>query len=72
MLDGSIGEISGKWKDDKEVKNTMKAQVMHEWNGPFHLEDRPIPKVGPTEVLIEVKACGAWPSEASRSKYLPP
>jgi propanol-preferring alcohol dehydrogenase len=36
----------------------MKAQVMHEWNGPFHLEDRPIPEVGPTEVLIEVKACG--------------
>ena len=40
------------------MKNTMKAQVMHEWNGPFHLEDRPIPKVGPTEALIEVKACG--------------
>lgn len=40
------------------MKNTMKAQVMHEWNGPFHLEDIPIPKVGPTEVLIAVKACG--------------
>lgn len=40
------------------MKNTMKAQVMHEWNGPFHLEDRPIPEVGPAEVLVEVKACG--------------
>jgi len=40
------------------MKKTMKAQVMHEWNGPFHLEDVPIPEVGPTEVLIKVKACG--------------
>jgi len=40
------------------VKRTMKAQVLHEWKGPFHLEVRPIPEVGPTEVLIQVKACG--------------
>ncbi len=40
------------------MKKTMKAQVMHQWNGPFHLEDRPIPEVGPAEVLVEVKACG--------------
>ena len=36
----------------------MKAQVMYEWNGPFRLEERPIPEVGPTEVLIQVRACG--------------
>lgn len=41
------------------MKGTMKAQVMYEWNGPFKLEERPIPQVGPTEVLIRVKACGA-------------
>lgn len=36
----------------------MKAQVMHEWNGPYILENRPIPEVGPHDVLIKVKACG--------------
>lgn len=36
----------------------MKAMVMKAWNGPYVLEDRPIPKVGPQEVLIRVKACG--------------
>ncbi|MBW1941723.1 MAG: zinc-binding dehydrogenase [Deltaproteobacteria bacterium] len=37
----------------------MKAMVMHEWNGPYVEEDRPIPEVGPLDVLIKVKACGA-------------
>ena len=32
--------------------------VMKEWNGPYELEDRPVPAVGPLEVLIKVKACG--------------
>jgi propanol-preferring alcohol dehydrogenase len=41
------------------MKKTMKAQVLYEWNGSFHLEERPIPEPGPTEVLIQVKACGA-------------
>jgi len=36
----------------------MKAMVMKAWNGPYALEDRPIPKVGPQDVLIKVKACG--------------
>jgi len=36
----------------------MKAMVMREWNGPYMLEDRPIPEVGPLDVLIKVKACG--------------
>ncbi len=36
----------------------MKAMVMKEWNGPYVAEDRPIPKVGPLDVLIKVKACG--------------
>jgi D-arabinose 1-dehydrogenase-like Zn-dependent alcohol dehydrogenase len=36
----------------------MKAMVMHEWNGPYRLEDRPIPEVGPNDVLVKVKACG--------------
>lgn len=36
----------------------MKAMVMKEWNGPYELEDRPIPEVGPLDVLIKIKACG--------------
>jgi propanol-preferring alcohol dehydrogenase len=36
----------------------MKAMVMKEWNGPYKLEDRPIPEVGPPDVLIKIKACG--------------
>ncbi|MBW1941726.1 MAG: zinc-binding dehydrogenase [Deltaproteobacteria bacterium] len=36
----------------------MKAMVMKEWNGPYVEEDRPLPKVGPLDVLIRVKACG--------------
>jgi len=36
----------------------MKAMLMKAWNGPYELEDRPIPEVGPLDVLIKVKACG--------------
>ena len=36
----------------------MKAMVMKEWNGPYEPEERPIPEVGPQDVLIKVKACG--------------
>jgi D-arabinose 1-dehydrogenase-like Zn-dependent alcohol dehydrogenase len=36
----------------------MKAMVMKEWNGPYESEERPIPEVGPQDVLIKIKACG--------------
>lgn len=36
----------------------MKAMVMKAWNGPYETEERPIPEVGPQDVLIRVKACG--------------
>ncbi len=36
----------------------MKAMVIKEWGGPYIPEDRPVPTVGPLEVLIKVKACG--------------
>lgn len=32
--------------------------VLHEFGGPLFLEKVPIPKTGPNEVLIRVKACG--------------
>src|SRR5713226_5624298 len=35
----------------------MKALVLHEFNGPLVLEDRPIPEPGPDEVLVKVLAC---------------
>lgn len=36
----------------------MKAQVLREWGGPLHLEEVPVPKVGPKEALVKVRACG--------------
>ena len=36
----------------------MKALVLHEWGGPLKLEEVPVPKVGPGEALIKVRACG--------------
>ncbi len=44
--------------EHRKMKSTMKAQVLYKWDGPFNLEERPIPRVGPTDVLIRVKACG--------------
>lgn len=36
----------------------MKAQVLHQWGGPFKLEEVPVPKPGAGEALVKVKACG--------------
>jgi len=36
----------------------VKAMVLHEWGGTLNLEEVPIPKVGPEEALIKVRACG--------------
>ena len=36
----------------------MRAMVLHEFGKPLRLEERPIPEIGPDEVLIRVKACG--------------
>jgi 2-desacetyl-2-hydroxyethyl bacteriochlorophyllide A dehydrogenase len=41
------------------MANTMKAVIFHEHGGPERLtfEDVPVPKIGPQEVLVRVKAC---------------
>lgn len=36
----------------------MKALVLHEFGGRFQLEEVPIPRVGPGEALVKVRACG--------------
>ncbi len=36
----------------------MKALVLHEWGGPLKLEEVPVPKVGPREALLKVRASG--------------
>jgi propanol-preferring alcohol dehydrogenase len=36
----------------------MKAMVLHKLGGPLILEDVPVPKVGPTDVLLRVRATG--------------
>ena len=40
----------------------MKALVLKEYNR-LEYEDVPVPQVGPTDVLIEVKACGICGSD---------
>lgn len=36
----------------------MKALVLHQFGGPFKLEEVPIPEVEQGEALVKVKACG--------------
>lgn len=40
------------------VKATMKAAVVHQFGKPLQIEDVAVPKPGPGEILVEVKACG--------------
>jgi propanol-preferring alcohol dehydrogenase len=37
----------------------MKAIVLHAPNTSFELEERPVPKPGPNDLLVRVRACGA-------------
>jgi propanol-preferring alcohol dehydrogenase len=36
----------------------MKAAVLHQVGKPFTIEDVPVPRIGPDEVLIETRTCG--------------
>jgi propanol-preferring alcohol dehydrogenase len=36
----------------------MKAMVLHGMGQPLRLEEVPVPKIGPTDVLVRVRACG--------------
>ena len=40
------------------ARQTMRAVVVAEPNGEWHLEDRRRPEVGPDEVLVRIHACG--------------
>jgi len=40
------------------VKATMKAAVVHQFGKPLQIEEVAVPKPGPGEILVEVKACG--------------
>jgi D-arabinose 1-dehydrogenase-like Zn-dependent alcohol dehydrogenase len=41
---------------------TMKAARMHKVGGPMVVESIPVPTPGPTDVLVQVKACGMVPN----------
>jgi D-arabinose 1-dehydrogenase-like Zn-dependent alcohol dehydrogenase len=41
----------------------MKAMVLHEFNQPVKLEGVEDPKVGPEELLVQVKSCGVCASD---------
>ncbi len=36
----------------------MKAMVLEKFGAPLELKEVPMPKVGPNEALIKVRACG--------------
>ena len=38
------------------IPTTMRAAVLHDWND-IRVEDRPVPRPGPEEVLIKIEAC---------------
>lgn len=46
----------------------MKAIVYYDV-GDFRLEDIPIPKIGPKEILVKVKACGICSTDLFRAEY---
>lgn len=40
------------------MAKTMRAMVLHEWDGPLSSVEMPIPEPGEGEVLLRVRACG--------------
>jgi 2-desacetyl-2-hydroxyethyl bacteriochlorophyllide A dehydrogenase len=50
-------------EEGMRTMNTMKAARFHSPNQPLKLEHVPIPSVGPSDVLVEVKACGVCGSD---------
>jgi threonine dehydrogenase-like Zn-dependent dehydrogenase len=48
---------------------TMKVARLHHFGEPMKLEDVEIPKPGPTDVLIKVKACGVVPNLTNVLKF---
>jgi D-arabinose 1-dehydrogenase-like Zn-dependent alcohol dehydrogenase len=54
------------------VSELMRAAVVTEANAPWRLEERPVPEVGPHQVLVRVHACGlcftdAWMANGTLS-----
>ena len=45
-------------REEEMERGTMKAAVVHEFKEPLSLEERPIPKAGPDEVVFKVEASG--------------
>ena len=37
----------------------MRAMVLEQFGAPLKLKDMPVPKIGPTDTLVRVRACGA-------------
>jgi len=50
----------------------MKAMVLHEFNRPLRLEEVEVPKIGPRELLVKVKACGVCASNIKYTKGVYP
>ncbi|CAO1631294.1 unnamed protein product [Sympodiomycopsis kandeliae] len=42
----------------QSIPKTMHAAVLKEYNKPLSYEERPVPEVGPNDVLVKVKAAG--------------
>ena len=40
------------------MRHVMKAAVAHEFGAPLHIEEVPLPRPAPNEILVRVQACG--------------
>jgi threonine dehydrogenase-like Zn-dependent dehydrogenase len=70
FLQQSILKLQEKWKVDFMSK--MKSARFYRQGEPLRIEYVEIPKIGPSDVLIQVKACGLTPSMIPSRKMIPP
>lgn len=55
---------------ENRLKSRMKAAVFSATNQPLSVEDLPIPKIGPNEVLVKIHSCGICRGDVQRLQGL--
>jgi D-arabinose 1-dehydrogenase-like Zn-dependent alcohol dehydrogenase len=63
--DGTDCNVLSPRTGDKTMEETMIAARLHALHQPMSLDRIPVPKPRPTDVLVEVKACGIVPNMAN-------
>ena len=50
------------------MQKTMKAAVVREFGQPLVIEEVPVPRPGPGELLVKIEACGVCHHTSARAK----